>query len=102
VPRDANYGVMARYAFADTRLKGFSVGASWKKSGSFAGDAANTFFLPGDEVTDAFVAYDRKNWGVQLNFYNLTNTDAIVSTVSDQQVAREMAFHTRLTLRFKF
>ncbi len=102
VPRDANYGVMGRYAFSSGGLKGAYASASWKRSGSFAGDATNTFFLPAYDIIDGFDGYERNRWGLQLNVYNLADTDAPISTVSDQLVVRAMKMHARVSFRYKF
>lgn len=102
VPRDANYGFVARYAFSSSSLKGAYAGISWKHSGSIAGDATNTFFLPSYDIMDGFVGYERRRWGVQLNVYNLGDSDESISSVSDQLVIRAMKPHARLTFRYKF
>ena len=53
-------------------------------------------------MTDAFLGCERDRWGVQANIYNVGNTDAVVSTVSDQLALRALKTHVRVTLRYKF
>jgi outer membrane receptor protein involved in Fe transport len=102
VPRDANYSLAGRYNITTGGYKGAYIGASWKHSGSFAGDATNTFFLPDNDVIDAFVGYNRKRWGLQVNVYNLTDADEVLSTVSDQLAVRIMGMRYRITFRYMF
>lgn len=102
VPIDATYGLFARYAFRGDRLKGFALGAGWKHSGKSAGDANNTFFLPDNDMFDAFLGYETARWGVQMNVFNLADTDAMLSSITDQQVFRAEPRNFRVTFRYSF
>ncbi len=48
-----------------------TVGAGVRHIGKTAGDTANTFFVPGYTLVDAFARYDHDRYAFQLNGYNL-------------------------------
>ncbi|MQB22623.1 TonB-dependent siderophore receptor [Agrobacterium tumefaciens] len=48
-----------------------TVGAGVRHVGKTAGDTANTFFVPGYTLVDAFARYEHDRYSFQLNGYNL-------------------------------
>jgi len=103
VPVDPSYSLLARYAFADkTSLKGVFFGGGWKHRGRSPGDSGRTFFLGSGGQYDAFVGLARRNWSVQINIENLTDSEAAWSSVTDQLVVRLQPRTVRLTARYSF
>lgn len=102
VPTEMNYSFLARYSFLSGACKGGYAGLSFKRVGRFPGDATDSFFIKGSGTFDAFLGYDHRNWGVQLNIANLANDDSVYSSVSDTVVARNLPRNYRLTLRYRF
>jgi iron complex outermembrane receptor protein len=103
VPVDASYSLLTRYSWApNSRLAGLFVGGGWKHRGRSPGDATRTFFLGSSNQYDAMVGFARRNWGVQLNVENLTDSDAAWSSVTDQLVIRLQPRTFRVTARYTF
>jgi iron complex outermembrane receptor protein len=50
-----------------------TVGAGARHVGKTAGDTANSFFVPGHTLVDAFARYEHDRYSFQLNGYNLGN-----------------------------
>lgn len=103
VPVDPSYSLLARYAFADnSSLQGLFFGGGWKHRGRSPGDSGRTFFLGSSDQYDAFVGLTRRNWSVQLNVENVTDSEAAWSSVTDQLVIRLQPRTVRLTARYSF
>jgi len=102
VPIDPTWSLFARYEFLQGRLRGWFAGANLKHIGKQAGDAANTFFLDSADEVGGLLGYKAKTWSVQLNAYNLFNSDDIVASVSATDAFRMAERHYRLTLRYEF
>ena len=50
-----------------------TLGGGVRRIGKTAGDTANTFFVPGYTLVDAFVRYEQDRYRLQLNGYNLAD-----------------------------
>lgn len=50
---------------------GLVVGGGVRHIGKTAGDTANSFFVPGHTLVDAFIRYEHERYRLQLNGYNL-------------------------------
>jgi outer membrane receptor protein involved in Fe transport len=103
VPVDPSYSLLTRYSWAaNSRLAGLFVGGGWKQRGRSPGDATRTFFVGSSDQYDAVVGFARRNWSVQLNVENLTDSDAAWSSVTDQLVVRLQPRAFRVTARYSF
>lgn len=102
VPMDANYALFGRYAFQTDSLDGLVVGGAWKHNGSAPGDSGNSYFLPDNNQVDAFIAYSRDQWSLQLNVTNVFDDDSTLSAVTDRLAIRAMPRAARLTFRYQF
>jgi iron complex outermembrane receptor protein len=96
------WSTLVKYTFQDTGLRGLFVGADWIHRGRSAGDPTNTFFIDKANTYDAFVGYGRDRWSVQVNAYNITNSDDVTSTVGDTAMFRPLDRMYRLTFRYTF
>ena len=99
---DPTWSTLVKYRFTDGTLKGFFVGADWIHRGRSAGDPTNTFFMDEANTYDAFVGYGRDRWSVQVNAYNITNSDDVISTVGDTALFRPLERMYRFTFRYTF
>lgn len=99
---DPTWSALARYRVSRGPLSGVFVGTGWKHYGRSAGDPTNTFFLDKGNTFDAFVGYERSKWSVQLNVYNVTNSDDVLSTVGDTAMFRPLERMYRVTFRYTF
>lgn len=103
VPITANYALMGRYEFQKGNpLHGFYTGLAWKHTGVASGDSANSFFNEETDLLDAFVGYKRENWTLQLNAFNVTDTDETLSSVTDRLAPRVEPRAFRVTFRYLF
>jgi iron complex outermembrane receptor protein len=81
VPEYGTYKGVVRYSL----LKNLNVGVTYEHiNDTRAGDAPNTFFNPGYDLTGLFANYTWKNWRVQINVENLTNEWYIVGSSAQQ------------------
>ncbi|HRE80759.1 MAG TPA: TonB-dependent receptor, partial [Opitutaceae bacterium] len=62
--------------------KGLGFGGGVVYTNDSAGDNTDTFTLPGYAVYDALIQYQRGNWSLQLNLYNLTDKVYAITAVS--------------------
>jgi iron complex outermembrane recepter protein len=99
---DPTWTTLVKYRFEQTALRGTFLGASWIHHGRSAGDPTNTFFIDKADTFDAFIGYGRQNWSVQVNAYNVTNSNDITSTVGDTALFRPLERMYRFTLRYSF
>jgi iron complex outermembrane receptor protein len=99
---DPTWTGLVKYRFDRTILRGTFLGTSWIHRGRSAGDPTNTFFIDKSDTFDAFVGYARSNWSVQVNAYNITNSDDVISTVGDTAMVRPLERMYRLTFRYTF
>jgi len=53
-------------------------------------------------MLDLFFGYEMEKWSVQLNVYNVTGEDDILSAVIDRLASRMPDTFWRLTGRFRF
>lgn len=103
VPVKPNYSLMARYAFtSDNALHGLFVGTAWKHRGASPGDSTGSFYVGSGDQVDAFIGYGRDRWSIQCNIDNLTDNDAVWSSVTDQLAVRLQPRAFRLTFRYTF
>lgn len=102
VPRQATYSLLTKYSFLNGDLKGAYVGGSWKHNGEVAGDATNLFFVPANDTFDAFLGYGRGRWNVQLNVFNVGDTDKMVTAVTNIITSRARARSFRFTFNYTF
>jgi iron complex outermembrane receptor protein len=99
---DPIWSTLVKYSFRQGGLRGTFIGADWIHRGRSAGDPTNTFFIDKADTFDAFVGYGRDQWSVQVNVYNVTNSDDVISTVGDTAMFRPLERMYRLTLRYTF
>ncbi|PTX97871.1 TonB-dependent receptor plug domain-containing protein [Opitutus sp. ER46] len=99
---DPTWSAFAKYRFDRGPLAGVFVGGGWKHYGRSAGDPTNTFYLDRANTFDAFVGYGRPRWSVQVNVYNVTNADDVISTVGDTAMFRPLERMYRMTFRYTF
>ncbi|SDI89180.1 iron complex outermembrane recepter protein [Paraburkholderia phenazinium] len=67
----------ADYTFHSGPLRNFGLGSGVRYMSSSAGDAANTFEVPGRVLVDLGAHYDIQNWRLALNVNNLFNREYI-------------------------
>lgn len=67
----------ADYTFHHGPLRNFGVGSGVRYMSSSAGDAANTFTVPGRVLVDVGAHYDIQNWRLALNVSNVFNREYI-------------------------
>lgn len=65
------------YTFHRGLLRNFGMGSGVRYMSSSAGDAANTFEVPGRVLVDLGAHYDIQNWRLALNVNNLFNREYI-------------------------
>jgi iron complex outermembrane receptor protein len=75
--------VWTNYRFARGPLSGFGFGGGVLRQASRAGDARNTFALPGFTRADAAVSYETRSWGVSINLKNLFDTEYLEAAISN-------------------
>lgn len=102
VPMDINYSVFGKYTFTEGLLSGYHAGLGYHHNAMAPGDSTNTFFLTDTDLLDFFVGYSVNNWSIQLNVYNVTGEDGILSSVSDMLAIRAPDTNYRMTARFSF
>lgn len=68
---EASGGLFTKYRFRSGPLNGFTIGGGATHMGTFAGDVANSFFLPSATVFNALVRYEWKSFALSLNVENL-------------------------------
>lgn len=63
-----------KYNVPSGMAKGLGVGVGGRYMSDQLGFQSNPkFIIPSSKVYDAMINYDRNNWGLQLNFYNISN-----------------------------
>jgi iron complex outermembrane receptor protein len=67
----------ADYTFHRGPLRNFGVGSGVRYMSSSAGDAANTFTVPGRVLVDLGAHYDIQNWRLSLNLNNVFDREYI-------------------------
>ncbi|CAB3728602.1 Ferrichrome outer membrane transporter/phage receptor [Paraburkholderia phenoliruptrix] len=67
----------ADYTFHRGPLRNFGVGSGVRYISSSAGDAANTFTVPGRVLVDVGAHYDIQNWRLSLNLNNVFDREYI-------------------------
>jgi iron complex outermembrane receptor protein len=101
-PVGFNWSVVANYTFEEGALKGTQIGVTHRSIEDRAGDASDTFTIPGYDVTGAWISYDRPTWGVQLNIDNLTDEEYVFSSINDFLIAPGRAINYKLSFRYRF
>jgi outer membrane receptor protein involved in Fe transport len=99
---DPTWSTLVKYRLTESKLRGAFVGANWVHRGRSPGDPTNTFYIDKSDTFDAFVGYGRDRWSVQVNAYNVTGSDDIITTVGDTALFRPLERMYRLTLRYTF
>jgi outer membrane receptor protein involved in Fe transport len=99
---DPTWSTLIKYRFTESKLRGAFLGGSWVHRGRSPGDPTNTFYIDKSDTFDAFVGYGRDRWSVQVNAYNVTNSDDVITTVGDTAMFRPLERMYRLTLRYTF
>lgn len=98
-----NYRALLRYtASRGSRLEGFSGGLDAINISDRYGDATNTYITPGYTTFDAFAGYGRKNWRVHLNVYNLTDKEALLSSIFQALLTPANPRSVRVTFEYDF
>lgn len=99
---DPTWSTLVKYSFKETKLRGAFLGANWVHRGRSPGDPTNTFYIDKSDTFDAFAGYGRDRWSVQVNAYNVTGSDDIITTVGDTALFRPLERMYRLTFRYTF
>jgi iron complex outermembrane receptor protein len=102
VAEGLNWRILAKYTQPEGPLKGLSVGAGYVFVNERAGDATDTFTLPDYFTWDAFAAYRRGRWGVQVNVYNLTDELYAQTSVNARRIFAGEPRKVRLTTTLRF
>ena len=102
VPTDPNYSAVTKYQFQQGDLAGSFAGLAYRHNGRAPGDSTNTFFWPDNDMLDVFFGYEMEKWSLQLNIYNVTGADDVLSSVSDRLASRMPDTHWRLSGRLRF
>jgi outer membrane receptor protein involved in Fe transport len=102
VPTDPNYSAVTKYQFQQGDLAGSFLGLAYRHNGRAPGDSGNSWFVDNNDMLDLFFGYEMEKWSVQLNVYNVTGEDDILSAVIDRLASRMPDTFWRLTGRFRF
>lgn len=97
-----NYKGFAKYTVQSGALKGLAIGGGVVYTNDSAGDATDTFTLPGYAVYDGLVQYGRGHWSLQLNVYNLTDKVYAITSVDRTRIYSGEPRNMRLTFRYRF
>ena len=85
VPQGASFKALAKYSFLDGPLSGFSAGMNYENiDGPRAGDAGDSFRLPGYDVLGLFFSYSREHWRIHGTFENATEAEYVRESVSTE------------------
>ncbi len=101
VPRNAT-SAWIRYLFQSDALRGVGVSLGGVAYSKQAGDLPNTFYLPGYEVFNANLTYDRGPFRLQLNLDNLLDEKYFPTSFDQTLIMRGDPRAVRLTLGYTF
>lgn len=113
-------GVLVSYAFKDEvpTLDGFRVAVGVDYIGDRPGDAPSgltaastsskvipnqpSFYLPARTLVNLTLAYDRKNWGIQVNVDNLFDEEYLMAAINRTSVYVGTPTNIRATFTYRF
>lgn len=97
-----NYKAFGKYTIQSGRLKGLGIGGGVVYTNDSAGDATDTFTLPGYAIVDGLLQYNRPDWSVQLNVGNLTDKVYAITSVDRTRIYSGEPRNMKLTFRYRF
>jgi iron complex outermembrane recepter protein len=97
-----NYKGFAKYTFRQGPLKNFAIGAGVVYTNDSAGDATDTFTLPGYALYDGLLQYSRDRWSIQLNVYNMTDKVYAITSVDRTRIYSGEPRNAKVTWRYRF
>lgn len=102
VQNDFNYKALVRYEVPDGPLSGLTAGLAVVRVGDRSGDNPNTFITKGYTNLDAFVTYAVNNWKFQVNGYNLTDEEAMASSIFQALALTADPIRFRFSVQYDF
>ncbi len=103
VPQGTTYKAMAKYGFSSGALKGLSFGVSYEHiNDRRAGDANNTYFLPGYDLVGGLISYQWRDWRFQANVENATDEWYVAGSTAQQFMRSGPPRYVKLGARYRF
>jgi outer membrane receptor protein involved in Fe transport len=102
VQNEFNYKALLKYTVTHPRFSGLSAGAAVISIGDRAGDNPNSYITPGYETLDLFAYYAWKNWRFQANVFNVTDKEALASSIFQSLVLANDPRNFRFSLQYRF
>lgn len=96
------FHLFTKYVLQNGPWRGFGASIGFRYLTNQAGDAANTFRLPGYGVLDAGLYYDRGRFHAQLNLNNVTDERYAAGSYNDLYVQMGDPINLRASLRLDF
>lgn len=102
VQNDFNYKGLVRYDFPSGPLAGLTAGLAVMHVGDRFGDNPNTFVTEAYTTLDAFAHYTVNNWKFQVNAYNLTDEEAMASSIFQALALTADPLSVRFSVQYEF
>lgn len=102
VSQGVSYKVFGTYSFPEGPLKGFTIGGGYNYQNKRAGDTVDILKMPAYDLAEAMIAYERENWRVQLNVYNLLDDTFPLTSVNRNKIWASEPRNFRLSASYKF
>jgi len=102
VPVGFNYTAIGKYTFQKGMLSGLSLGATHRNVEERAGDASDSFRVPGYSLTGLFAVYETNNWRFQINVDNVGDDEFVETAVNDFLIAPGAGTSIQLSINYKF